>query len=261
MGQVGAGVPAAPSRAAVSGVVITRNEEARIETCLKAIAWCDEIIVVDSGSSDGTVNKALALGARVVQREWQGFGPQKRFAVSQAANEWVLCIDADEIVSPQLRAAIEAELGEPRFRAYEFARCNRFMGLYLRHGEGYPDWVLRLFDRRHAQWSDDAVHEHVTTAEPVGRLRGDLLHDSAQSLHAYLEKQNAYTTLQAQTLFERGVRPSILKLLLSPLVRFFKFYALRLGFLDGVPGLVHILIGCFNSFAKQAKLMVLWWGR
>lgn len=245
----------------ISAVVITRNEAARIGRCLDSVRWCDEIVVVDSGSVDETVKLARDAGARVIHHEWQGYGPQKRFAVAQAAHDWVLCIDADEVVTPQLRAAVEAAFRNPGAKAYEFARCNRFMGRYLRHGEGYPDWVLRLFDRRHAQWSADAVHENVQTSEPVARLRGDLLHDSAQTLHAYLEKQNVYTTLQAQALFERGVRPGVLRLVLSPAVRFLKFYVLRLGFLDGVPGLVHILIGCFNSFAKQAKLMALWAGR
>jgi glycosyltransferase involved in cell wall biosynthesis len=245
----------------ITAVVITLNEAARIGRCLESVRWCDEMVVVDSGSTDATIEIARAAGARVASQAWQGYGPQKAHAVRLARNDWVLCIDADEIVSPQLRAGIESALAKPEFKAYEFARCNRFMGRYLRHGEGYPDWVLRLFDRRHAEWSRDAVHENVQTAEKVGRIRGDLLHDSAQTLHAYLEKQNAYTTLQAQALFERGQRPSLPKLVLSPPIRFLKFYALRLGFLDGVPGLVHILIGCFNTFSKNAKLLALWAGR
>ena len=140
-------------------------------------------------------------------------------------------------------------------------RCNRFMGRYLRHGEGYPDWNLRLFDRRRARWSEDPVHENVLTSEKVGRLHGDLLHESAETLHSYLEKQNRYTSLQAEALYRKGVRPSVVKLILSPLVRFLKFYVIRLGFLDGVPGLVHIAIGCFNTFAKNAKLFGLWAGK
>jgi glycosyltransferase involved in cell wall biosynthesis len=244
----------------ISAIVITRNEAQRIGRCLDSVKWCDETVVVDSGSTDGTVELARAAGARVISHEWEGYGKQKGFAVGQARNEWVLCVDADEAVTPELRRSVEAALGAPSHDAYEMARCNRFMGRYLRHGEGYPDWNLRLFDRRHASWSPDAVHEHVHAECTVGRIAGDLLHESAQSLHSYLEKQNAYTTLQSQRLFDQGARPSVLKLFLSPALRFLKFYVIRLGFLDGVPGLVHIAIGCFNTFSKNAKLFALWAG-
>ena len=242
----------------LSAIVIAQNEEAAIGACLDALAWCQEIILVDSGSEDRTCEIAAKRGARVIEHEWEGYGPQKNFAVSRAANDWVLCVDADEIVSPELRASMEAVLAAPALRAYEMARCNRFMGVWLRHGEGYPDWKLRLFDRRAARWSDDPVHERVLTDERVGRLEGDLLHDSAETLHSYLEKQNRYTTLQAQALYRAGKRASAAKLVLSPLFRFLKFYVLRAGFLDGVPGLVHVSIGCFNSFSRTAKLAALW---
>ena len=242
----------------LSAVVIARNEEAAIGACLDSLTWCQEIIVVDSGSEDRTRELAVARGARVIDHEWEGYGRQKNFSVRQAANDWVLCIDADEVVSPALRASIEKALAGPAFRAYEMARCNRFMGAWLRHGEGYPDWILRLFDRRAARWSDDPVHEKVMTNERVGRLDGDLLHESAETLHSYLEKQNLYTTLQAQALYRNGVRLGTAKLVLSPLFRFLKFYLLRGGFIDGVPGIVHVSIGCFNSFSKIAKLSSLW---
>jgi hypothetical protein len=137
------------------------------------------------------------------------------------------------------------------------ARCNRFLGRWLRHGEGYPDWSPRLFDRKSARWSDDSVHEKVLYAVTPGTLEGDLLHESAEDLGRYLEKQNRYTTLAAQELYERGRHASIVELAFSPLVRFVKFYLLRLGFLDGVPGLLHISIGCMNSFVKYAKLIEL----
>jgi glycosyltransferase involved in cell wall biosynthesis len=242
----------------LSAIVIAKNEEAAIGACLDALAWCQEIVLVDSGSEDRTREIAAKRGARVIEHEWEGYGRQKNFAVSQAANDWVLCIDADEIVGPELRASIQATLTRPALRAYEMARCNRFMGSWLRHGEGYPDWKLRLFDRRAARWSDDPVHEKVVTSEQVGRLKGDLLHDSAETLHSYLEKQNRYTTLQAQVLYRSGKRASAAKLVLSPLFRFLKFYLLRRGFMDGVPGLVHVWIGCFNSFSRTAKLAALW---
>jgi hypothetical protein len=169
----------------------------------------------------------------------------------------VLCLDADERVTDELRRSIERELQAPRARAYLLARRNRFLGRWLSHGEGYPDWSLRLFDRRHARWSDDAVHERVVTLEPVERLDGDLLHESAETLEHYLEKQNRYTRLQAERLHAQGRTAGWPQLLFSPALRFVKFYVFRLGFLDGVPGLIHIAIGCMNSFHKYAKLIEL----
>jgi glycosyltransferase involved in cell wall biosynthesis len=242
------------ARSPLSAVLITRNAASQLPACLAALSFCDEIVVVDSGSTDDTAAIARGHGARVIEQEWLGFGPQKQFAVGQASNDWVLCIDADERVSDELRAGIVAELAAPKFRAYRFPRCNRFMGRYLRHGEGYPDWSLRLFDRRHARWSDDAVHEKVLTGAVVGELRGDLLHDSAETLAHYLAKQDRYTTLAAQEALARGKRATLLHMMLSPLVRFIKFYFVRLGLLDGLPGLVHILVGCRNSHMKYAKM-------
>ena len=238
----------------ISAVLISRNAASQLEACLGAVSFCDEILVVDSGSTDDTVAIAQRRGARVIATHWRGFGPQKQFAVGQASHDWVLCVDADERVSERLRDAILATLAAPACAAYMFPRCNRFLGRYLRHGEGYPDWSLRLFDRRHARWSDDAVHEKVLTDGAVGRLHGDLIHDSAETLEHYLEKQNRYTTLAAEAAHARGRRAGAAQLLLSPALRFVKFYVLRLGFLDGVPGLIHILIGCGGSFLKYAKL-------
>ncbi|MBZ0104861.1 MAG: glycosyltransferase family 2 protein [Sulfuricella denitrificans] len=240
-----------------SVVLITLNAAHQLEACLQSVVFADEIVVVDSGSSDDTPAIALKYGARVVSHPWLGFGPQKQFAVEQARNDWVLCLDADERVSEGLRSSIIAALGQPEFQAYRMPRSNRFMGRYLRHGEGYPDWSLRLFDRRHARWSDDAVHEKVLTGSRIGALRGDLLHDSAEDLGAYLEKQNRYTTLQAATLHQAGHRAHLAQLIFSPAVRFVRFYFFRLGMLDGIAGLVHIAIGCSNSFMKYAKLLAL----
>jgi glycosyltransferase involved in cell wall biosynthesis len=239
----------------ISAILITKNAASQLAACLASVAFCQEIIVVDSGSDDGTVEIAEGFGARVIGTEWRGFGPTKQFAVEHAGHDWVLCIDADERVSERLRESIRAVLAAPTFTAYRFPRRNRFMGRYLRHGEGYPDWNLRLFDRRAARWSDDAVHEKVLADGAIGSLSGDLLHESAESLENYLAKQNRYSTLAANTALERGKRATVLHLLLSPVLRFVKFYFLRLGLLDGVPGLVHILIGCGASFAKYAKML------
>lgn len=241
----------------LSVVLITQNAAAQLADCLASVAFADEIVVVDSASSDGTAEMAARYGARVLSKEWLGFGRQKQFAVQQAAHDWVLCLDADERVSPELAASIVRALQSPAAPVYRMARRNRFLGRWLRHGEGYPDWSPRLFDRRQAQWSDDNVHEKVLYTVTPGTLEGDLLHDSAEDLGRYLEKQNRYTTLAAQELHRNGRRAGLAELALSPLVRFFKFYLLRLGFLDGMPGLVHISIGCVNSFMKYAKLIEL----
>lgn len=245
----------------MSAVIIALNVEHRIAACLESVAFADEVVVVDSGSTDATLVIAKRYGAHIVHQTWLGFGKQKQFAVGQARHRWVLCVDADERVSPPLRQSIQTELVAPRFAAYRMARCNRFMGRWLRHGEGYPDWCLRLFNREQATWSDDAVHERVVTTAPVGRLSGDLLHDTDSGIGNYLDKQNRYTSLQAETLYQRGARAGRVRLVFSPLLRFVKFYFLRAGFLDGIPGFVHISIGCYNSFLKYAKLMELNRGR
>jgi glycosyltransferase involved in cell wall biosynthesis len=238
----------------LSVVIIARNAARSLPACLQSAKFADEVLLVDSGSSDDTVAVAEGHHARVLHQDWLGFGPQKQFAVEQARHRWVLCLDADERVSDALRAGIQAALAAPAFHAYRMPRRNRFMGRWLAHGEGYPDFNLRLFDRERARWSDDPVHEKVLTDAPVGTLGGDLLHESQDSIAQYLEKQNRYTTLQAERLWAAGKRASAAQLLLSPVLRFAKFYVLRRGFLDGLPGFVHIAIGCFNSFVKYAKL-------
>jgi glycosyltransferase involved in cell wall biosynthesis len=244
-------------RAQLSAVLITRNAANVLEPCLESLAFADEIVVIDSGSNDGTADIAQRYRARVVQKEWLGFGRQKQFAVEQARNDWVLCLDADERVSPELAASIQAALASPVSPVYRMPRRNRFLGRWLAHGEGYPDWSPRLFNRMNARWSDDLVHEKVLFAVTPGTLRGDLMHDSTDDLANYLDRQNRYTTLAARQAFERRTSVGVVHLLLSPVVRFFKFYILRLGFLDGVPGLLHISIGCMNSYMKYAKLIEL----
>lgn len=244
-------------RAALSAVLITRNAAPVLESCLESLAFADEIVIVDSASSDGTLDIARRRGARVVQKEWLGYGRQKQFAVEQASHDWVLCVDADERVSADLAASIRAALAAPASPVYRMPRRNRFMGRWLAHGEGYPDWSPRLFNRMSAHWSEDLVHEKVLFAVTPGTLDGDLMHDSSDDLTAYLERQNRYTTLAARQAYERGRSVGIFHLLASPVVRFFKFYVFRLGFLDGLPGLLHISIGCMNSYLKYAKLIEL----
>ena len=247
----------APARAPLTAVLITRNASATLGACLDSLAFVDEVVIVDSGSSDGTAEIAARKGARVVQKEWLGFGMQKQFAIEQASHDWVLCLDADERVSPELAQSIQAALAAPVSPVYRMPRRNRFLGRWLAHGEGYPDWSPRLFNRMNARWSDDLVHEKVLFAVTPGTLEGDLMHDSSDDLASYLERQNRYTTLAARQAFEEGRRAGIVHLFFSPVVRFVKFYLMRLGFLDGLPGLLHISIGCMNSYMKYAKLIEL----
>jgi glycosyltransferase involved in cell wall biosynthesis len=243
----------------LSLVVITRDAASDIAACIASAPFVAESLVVDSGSSDDTVPAARAAGARVLHRDWSGFGPQKNFAVAAASRDWVLCLDADERVSAELARSIVAlfAAGEPPAPAYVLTRRNRFLGRWLAHGEGYPDRVIRLFDRRRARWSDDAVHEHVVPEGRAASLAGDLMHASAESIEGYIAKQNRYTTLQAEAMFARGERSGAARLVFSPLARFLRFYVVRAGFLDGAAGFAHIAIGAFASFMKHAKLLAL----
>jgi glycosyltransferase involved in cell wall biosynthesis len=237
--------------------IIALDAAAQIEPLLESVPFADEVLVVDSGSLDATCDIARRHGARVEFREWAGFGRQKQHAVSIAKHDWVLCLDVDERVTPKLAASIVRAMGQSRYRAWRMARRNRFLGHWLSHGEGYPDWTVRLFHRAHASWSSDDVHEAVLTTTEVGTLEGDLMHESAEDLATYMAKQNRYSTLHAEALYRQGVRAGFWRLAASPLARFIKFYLLRRGFLDGGPGFAHIVIGCTNSFQKYLKLIEL----
>ena len=241
-------------------VVITKNAESCLEKCLKSADWIEHKIVVDSGSMDRTVEIATLAGAKVIHQDWLGFGPQKQFAIMQAPTDWVLCLDADEFLSPELTQSLQALFEQTELQdAYKFPRSNKFLGRFLKYGEGYPDWSLRLFNKTKARWSDDLVHEKVVAVGSellkVGKLRGDLMHESGESISHYIEKQNRYTDIQARLMIESGKNVSCSRLIFSPLMRFLKFYFVKRGFLDGLPGFVHILIGCFAAFLKYLKVI------
>lgn len=242
----------------LSVVIITLNEEGAIDRCIDSVRKvADEVLVVDSGSTDATVEVAESCGARVINKDWLGFGRQKQFAVNEAAHPMVLCLDADEWLSDALSEEILKIKNSAMAAAYVLPRRNLFLGRWLSYGEGYPDYTLRFFNREKARWSEEPVHEGVLYDGKPIRLKGDLMHQSADDLHRFLEKQNRYTTIQAAHLFENGKRFSLAKMILSPAIRFFRYYLLKLGFLDGVPGLIHILIGCRNAAIKQYKLYAL----
>jgi len=239
--------------------IITRDAARELPGCLESARFAADIVVVDSGSRDDTVEVAQRLGARVIERPFEGFGAQKQFAVATAQYEWVLCLDADERVTPELaeQIALVFTRDNPGASAFAVARRNRFLGRWLNHGEGYPDWNVRLFDRRWAHWSDDVVHERVIVDGHAARIGGDLLHASAESLSDYIGKQNRYTTLQAAALHRQGRTAGFAQIALAPVARFLRLYFFRLGFLDGAAGFAHIAVGCFGSFLKYAKLRAL----
>lgn len=246
----------------ISAVLITLNAASQLRNTLESLAFCEDLVIVDSGSKDDTLKIAKEFNARIFHQEWIGFGPQKRFAVEQAQYNWVLCLDSDEQISDELLVSIESAFGQPlseEIAGFEMPRCNAFLGRFLKHGEGYPDLSKRLFHRLRAQWSQDDVHEKVVSTQglPFQRLQGDLLHHSAESLSHYLIKQNRYTDIQAKQMADNHKWPGTLKMVGSPIVRFFKFYVFKAGFMDGWQGFVHITIGCINSFMKYAKARAL----
>ena len=215
-------------------------------------------MVVDSGSGDATAAIAQAAGARVLQRPFDGFRSQKQFAVEQARHDWVLCLDADERVSPALRDAIEAARGTG-FRGaagYRFARLSDYFGRFLRHGNAYPDRVLRLFDRTRGGWRGQReVHEAASVDGRVDTLPGDLIHYPYRSLEQQLLKTQRYARMMAEHDFARGKRATLPKLVLAPAWRFWRGYLLRGGFLDGWHGLVYAYVRA--NYVRQ-KTVMLW---
>ena len=244
-------------RPPISAVVITLDEERNIERCLRSVApFVAETLVVDSGSSDATVQVAARLGARVLHNAWPGYGPQKQFAVARATHDWVFSIDADEEVSPALAAEIAAL--DFALDAYQVPRAVHYLGRWIRHGIWYPGYVTRLFRRDRGTFSDDAIHESVVVSGTTGRLRGDLLHYSYRDVGHHLEKMNEFTTLSAQKMFAERRRAGAFRLALLPPLEFLRAYAARGGILDGYPGLVVSLFHAYYVFLKYAKLRELW---
>ena len=243
--------------ASVSGLsacVITYNESDRIEACLRSVSFCDELLVVDSHSTDDTRARAQALGARVIERDWPGYRSQKQFAVDAAQHDWVLCVDADERVSPALRAEIEAlrQQGFAGAAGWSLPRITDYFGRFLRHGNAYPDRLVRLFDRRRSGWSGDEIHENTRVRGRTARLHGHLEHYSYRSLGDHLARMQRYADLMAQALYARGRRCGLAPVLFNPQWRFVRGYLLRLGFLDGWRGLVFVLIE--SSYVRRKYL-------
>jgi glycosyltransferase involved in cell wall biosynthesis len=238
----------------ISGAVITLNEEENLPRALASLAFCDEIVVVDSGSTDRTAELAAELGARVLRRDWTGYADQKNFAAEQASHDWVLSLDADEEVSHELAASIGRLRGNgPAAAGYAFPRSARYLGRWIRHSGWYPDEKVRLYDRRRARWIGDYVHESVVVDGPAGRLEGDLLHYTCDSFSHHIQTVDRYTTLAGREMRARGRRPGIARLLIGPPWTAFRTYFLQLGFLDGFAGLLIAVMAGFYVFSKYVK--------
>lgn len=242
----------------LSVILITKNEAANIRACLESVAWAGEIIVVDSASTDDTVAICKELGAQVHEHDWPGFGIQKNRALGYATQDWVLSLDADERVTPELRAEIETVLrGEHTSDAYFVPRLSNYCGRFMRHSGWYPDLLPRLFKRGKARFSDDLVHERLIIEGETGELRGLLLHYAFDDLEEVLHKVNQYSTAGALMMRQRGRQASLTAAVLRGLWSFVRTYVLRGGFLDGREGFMLAVSNAEGTYYRYLKLMLL----
>ncbi len=239
----------------VTVTIITYNEEANLQRCLESVAWADEIVVVDSHSTDATRQIARRFTDRVIERDWQGHIAQKNAAIDLASHDWVFAIDADEVVTPTLRDAIQAVLREgPTRDGYRVARLTRHLGRWVRHGGWYPDWKVRLFNRTKCRWGGVDPHDKVMLDGEPGTLTGDLEHHSYADLSDHIDRLNRYTTTGAQELAKQGKRPRVVDVTLRPIWRFLRMYLWKGGFRDGRAGFLLAVIAGFYVFLRYAKL-------
>jgi len=238
----------------LTAVVPTFNEESKIEGCLRSLRWADELIVVDSFSSDGTVRVAEKIADRVELHRFENFARQKNFCIRSAGNRWVLLLDADERVTPGLREEIENVLRRPDKAGYWIPRVNHFLGKRISHGGWGGERVLRLFDKTLAHYPDREVHERLCLKGEAGVLRGPIVHYPYESIEEYFRKCRTYVALSAKQLNSDGRRAGPAELLLRAPAKFLRMYLLQAGFLDGTHGLVLAGLSAFQVFAKYAAL-------
>ncbi len=244
----------------ISAVIIAFNEEKNIAAAVKSVSWADEILVVDSESTDETKNIAESLGAKILTKKWQGFSRQKQFAIDNAAFDWIFSLDADEVVSDKLETEILSLKNKPESNlatGYKIPRLTFYMNRPIRHGGWYPDWQLRFFNRRHGKWKDVLVHESVQMQKNarIEKLSGDILHYSIPNA-TYHNRMiaNRYAPLAAEQMFTRGRRTSLLKILTAGLTAFLQTYIIKLGFLDGLPGFCIARFAAHHAFLKHLLL-------
>ena len=239
----------------LSVILITKNEAANIRDCLQSVSWADEIIVVDSGSTDDTASIAREMGAQVyVHPDWPGFGPQKNRALGYAGKDWVFSIDADERVTPELRAELEHAMREALADGYYCPRLSQFCGQFVHHSGWYPDYVLRLFKRGAGRFSDSLVHESVLLTGNTSKLKSPLQHYSYLTLNDVERKVEHYSSAAAQQMFQSGKRSSWLRATLSAGWAFVRTYIVRLGLLDGGAGWNIARMNARTTYLKYRKL-------
>ena len=243
----------------ISAILITKNEEANVERCLRSVAWADEIIVVDSESTDATIEIARGLNARVYRPEWKGFGPAKQYALDQATGDWVLSIDADEEVVFTLKNEIRQLLeNNPACDGYLIPRKTQFLGRWIVHSGWYPDYVLRLFRKSSGRFTKALVHEKVEIEGEVGRLSNPLMHYSYPTLEDYAHKLDQYSTLAARELFAAGVRFHPSQLITKPLFSFVRKLIFQKGWRDGWEGFLIAYLTATGTLLRYAKLRSLY---
>ena len=239
----------------LSCVIITYNESKNVRRCLESVSWADEIVVVDSFSTDDTKKIASEFTDRIFDLVWEGFGPAKEYAQKQASGDWILSVDADEQVSEKLREEIIKIIKSEDARdGYFIPRRSYFLGRWMKHGGWYPDFVLRLFRKDQGDFTSKLVHEEVIVKGRTGRLKNDLFHYTDPDYGHYLEKLNRYTSMDALQQYQKGKAGSSINLLIRPAAAFFKAYVVKRGFLDGLPGLILAVSSAFHVFAKYVKL-------
>jgi glycosyltransferase involved in cell wall biosynthesis len=241
----------------LSIIIITKNESRHIAACLDSVAWADEIIVLDSGSSDNTVAICKTYTTQIYETDWPGFGPQKQRALDKARGDWVFSIDADEQVTPQLQEEIKQAMQSKQFSGYQIPRLSSFCGKQIRHGGWWPDYIVRLFRRESADFLDVPVHEKVLVDGPLGTLKAPLLHDTYQTLEEAIDKMNKYSSLSAKMLFDAGKKSSISKALIKTLWTFVRCYLIKAAFLEGRHGLMLAAVNSQGTFYKYIKLLEL----
>jgi glycosyltransferase involved in cell wall biosynthesis len=242
----------------ISAVIITFNEEANIARAIESVSWVDEILVIDSHSTDKTREIAASLGARVIERDWRGFSEQKQFGTDAAANEWILCIDADEWVSEGLRDEIRSVTEKGTYLiGYRIPRLTTYMGRGIRHGGWFPDRQLRFFNRKHCRWNGRIIHESVEADDisRIGRLSSVLMHKGADTAAEHRAMiRNRYAPMSAEQMLVDGVRTSRLKAVAAAATTFFQTYILRAGLLDGIPGMYIAYFAAQNTLQKHLIL-------
>jgi len=238
----------------ITATIVTLNEERNIARTIESLRCADEVVVVDSGSTDQTCEIAVRLGARVIEEPWRGYAGQKNFAAEAAENEWILSIDADESITEELEAEIlTLKKDGVRFDGYSFPRLAQYLGRWIRHSGWYPDRKVRLYDRRKAEWVGEYVHESVWVNGTVGELQGNLLHYTCASLSEHLRTLDRYTSLAARELAAQGKSVTVRRLTVDPAWTFFRTYVLQRGFLDGRQGLAIAWMAALYTFLKYAK--------